>query len=649
MLPAERTTDDRAGRLQSSDAELQARIAALESLTAAQGLRIAGLAEEVRILQKDVPLTVSVLQYNILASYLGQNTQPWFLYGADMDKQLRQQVLEKYYERDGDGGFKNSGWPAYVEGLLTQSQIDAVNHLDRHFDWETRKVRLLKDIASKDCDIMSLVELDAYDYFADGLSSHWDSIFAKRPRQCSKDGCGIFWRRSKFELVERISVEFTDSVQADGREMKDRICLMALLRHKSTGTTLVVISTHLARDPDDEKKTLIRARQLSQLMQSLTDFTLKFDATEAPVILMGDLNAKHFGEIRGIARLSWQTRGDAAHPFLWSATDVPTGPTSVTRCRRSRIDVVQYLSSQLEVLSIAPLPRLEENEVIPNERHPSDHLPVCVHFRVKDTSQRSKECARSWLGCVAGNRRVTPLTEAQLHAAFEFFDRDCSGSIHHIDFEEACIDLQVNLDQDLQDLLLSCFPNQQIDYDFFARAYETRIEQGRMSSTGDLEAAIRFLAGGEKKMTVEHMKWSLQRLAPVDFSDEEFDDMMRSVHVDSNDHVDVRSFCNVLGRTSFSNRRRKLHKEERRNTKTRRESKTAVLKFELESSLKSFDSHAYGMKQRWTDCWGMNGNGAWDLCQPEVSSMELPLSEGLGEYIIPGVVPSVSGDASFRQ
>ena len=28
-----------------------------------------------------------------------------------------------------------------------------------------------------------------------------DSVFRKRPRANSADGCGIFWRRSKFELV----------------------------------------------------------------------------------------------------------------------------------------------------------------------------------------------------------------------------------------------------------------------------------------------------------------------------------------------------------------------------------------------------------------------------------------------------------------
>ena len=37
-------------------------------------------------------------------------------------------------------------------------------------------------------------------------------------------------------------------------------------------------------------------------MATLTQFTSRYGARESPVILLGDLNARHFGEIRGIAR-----------------------------------------------------------------------------------------------------------------------------------------------------------------------------------------------------------------------------------------------------------------------------------------------------------------------------------------------------------
>ncbi|CAE7715551.1 unnamed protein product, partial [Symbiodinium pilosum] len=51
--------------------------------------------------------------------------------------------------------------------------------------------------------------------------------------------------------------------------------------------------------------------------------------------------------------------------FLWGATDVNTGPTSVTKARHCRIDVVQYLSSHMEVLDVMPVPKLDPGEAIP--------------------------------------------------------------------------------------------------------------------------------------------------------------------------------------------------------------------------------------------------------------------------------------------
>ena len=45
------------------------------------------------------------------------------------------------------------------------------------------------------------MELDDHGFFASRLEGEWDSMFRKRPRANSADGCGIFWRRSKFQLV----------------------------------------------------------------------------------------------------------------------------------------------------------------------------------------------------------------------------------------------------------------------------------------------------------------------------------------------------------------------------------------------------------------------------------------------------------------
>jgi len=399
-----------------------------------------------------------------------------------------------------------------------------------------------------------LVELDEYDFFRDCLTDQWDSVFHKRPRSASLDGCGIFWRRSKFDSIASCSIDFMDAIDSKGRETRDRCCVMVLLRWRASGSPLVVVSTHLAKDPDNRAQTAIRVRQVSQLVEGLSSFTESEGVCDAPVILLGDLNAKHFGEIRGIALTVWQIKGAPIHNFLWHATDVRTGPTSITKARRCRIDCVQYVSSQLEVLDVAHVPSLSRDQVIPNAEHPSDHFPVYARFKLKNSYQKHKEYARSWLECVAGQQRLHPLTDSELTAAFEFFDRNCSSSIHRRDLEDACLDLGCNLQCDVQRLLLSCFPDSQISFRNFIKAYEVQLNHSRLRCIGDLESAFQFIADSANHISREKLKTAFREITPVTFTDDEINGMIERVNPDNKPLVDIHSFCEVVSRSTFTTR-----------------------------------------------------------------------------------------------
>mmetsp|Transcript_3226 Transcript_3226/g.7598 ORF Transcript_3226/g.7598 Transcript_3226/m.7598 type:complete len:615 (-) Transcript_3226:107-1951(-) len=550
---------DVGNRSTSSMALLQDRVQRLEELTEKQATVVSELREALVVVMRDARRTVSVLQYNILASYLGNNTKPWFLYGVDITPEVREAIFERYHERDASGNPVNP-WPKYVEGILTPEEIEAVQGQDAHFSWEQRKNKVLEQLRRNDPDVISLVENDQQNFFLQGLADCWDGVFHKRPRRGSPDGCGVFWRRSKFELVARKGLDFVDGNDDKGGERRDRSCLMVLLRWKACGTPLVVVSTHLAKDPDNRGQTAIRVKQVSQLMEGLTEFTSEREAMEAPVILMGDLNARHLGEIRGIARTVWQIRGgEAIHKFLWSATDVPTGPTSITKARRCRIDVVQFLSSQLEILDVAPVPVLPEGEVIPNAVHPSDHFPVCVRFKLKDSYEKHHECARAWLECVAGGGKLHPLTEPELRIAFEFFDRDRNNMIHRHGLEEACLELKHAVRGDVQKLLLGCFPDQQITYANFIRAYEVRLNHERMRCIGELEYAFQWFAGeNATHITRERLEEAFREIMPIDFNDAELEVMIGRLNMKTDQEpIDLRRFCEVVCRATFPHRDRR--------------------------------------------------------------------------------------------
>ena len=109
-------------------------------------------------------VTFIVAQYNILASYLGDNPQPWFLHGlpaGSMPDARREAIMTKFYERDQHGKLVNIGWPHFVKGLLSdqeQRQVEACN--ERYFVWNVRSTKLLDTVLATGADVISLVELD---------------------------------------------------------------------------------------------------------------------------------------------------------------------------------------------------------------------------------------------------------------------------------------------------------------------------------------------------------------------------------------------------------------------------------------------------------------------------------------------------------
>ena len=130
-------------------------------------------------------------QYNILASYLGDNRQPWFLYGVDLTDERRAQILALFYATKPDGSYANAGWPHYVRGVLSEEEQRAVETVDAsHFAWAVRRDALLTRILSTEAEVLSLVELDEYEqFFRPRMREHgYDSVWQKRPRDASADG-----------------------------------------------------------------------------------------------------------------------------------------------------------------------------------------------------------------------------------------------------------------------------------------------------------------------------------------------------------------------------------------------------------------------------------------------------------------------------
>jgi len=409
---------------------VQERDTALNARIEQMGMELSYLRQHIQ----SKPVHFSVGQYNILAGYMGKNKEPWFLYGVDVNCDRRKAVMMLYEARNEQGEFIYGSWPLYVQGILSSEEQAAVERYDKdYFDWELRKDRLLDVIRNMNADIVSLVECDHYaDHFQPGLAKlGYQSTWKQRPRRSSQDGCCIAWRTGLFELLAQDSIDFVDGFDSKRQvEIRDRVALMALLRFRLSGEVLCFVSTHLARNPEQVERDRLRGRQVAQLMHALADFTRTNHASDAPVVLVGDMNATSFGRLKGISNAIDLLSDDAsAHPFTFDCADVPTGATSVTACRNVRIDAIMYQSSRLELADVGETPPLNTSDPIPNNLHPSDHVPIFAKFLVRSRLQMAYAALREWYCQVVGEGSSLILDALELNQAFKLLDHDGTGSI----------------------------------------------------------------------------------------------------------------------------------------------------------------------------------------------------------------------------
>lgn len=471
------------------------------------------------------PFSFTVGQYNILAGYLGNNMEPWFLYGVDMPPERRAAIVAKHGERGPDGKHCNVGWPNYVNGILSEVEQAAVKREhDKVFAWEQRKDKLLTVIEDMDADLLSLVECDHYeDHFKPALEAMgYESVWQKRPRKSSADGCCIAWNSSIFEKVASNSCEYVDRVCDETQRLsKDRVALLVLVRVRITGQLFVMVSTHLTRNPEDPKQDFLRARQVGQVIQSLAMFAQEHDAMHAPVICAGDMNCTSFERLRGLANVvAIMKQYPLVHPFSFDCADVPSGPTSVTSSRCSRIDAILYQSHMLELVDMHELPDLSMKSPIPNETHPSDHLPVVAQFTMRSNLHLTYQLAKDWFWVTAGRRGALPLDAWQLHKSWTVFDYDGFGHCSLEDLHKVVHRIFGFVPPEL-DVLLETLPDEGLDYKTFVGCYHDALIDKGLPGIQDFRAAFgAFDNDGDELIDLEELIEVLRVSSPIPGGDD---------------------------------------------------------------------------------------------------------------------------------
>lgn len=441
--------------------------------------RVDSLQEEVNRL-KAPSLSFTVGQYNLLAGYLGNNTEPWFLYGVDMPPERREQVSQKHQQRGPDGRPVNEGWPAYVQGILSEEEIAEVERINTlHFSWDTRQARLMTVIKNMKADILSLVECDNFeDFFKKELDAlGYDCLWEKRPRNASKDGCCVAWRRSAFDLVASTVLQYVDREDPVSKKIfKDRVALCCALKSRHTGATLCFTSTHLCRNPECVKSEMVRARQIAQLTNFIDQFMQEHNFQDRPLLLAGDMNARCLGRLVAAANLVTMVLGDeVVNPFSFDVRLVPTTATSVTTARNVKIDALLYNCQNFEIAHLGDMPELSPQDPLPNAEHPSDHIPVVAQFRIRPGLDKGVSRAMQWYLTVSDQVPDHPLTLKHLRDAFAAFDFDGTGVVTPADMKTSLtVTIGVYQEDDLEKVV-SQVPKEGMGFASFVDIYRQGI------------------------------------------------------------------------------------------------------------------------------------------------------------------------------
>jgi mRNA deadenylase 3'-5' endonuclease subunit Ccr4 len=182
--------------------------------------------------------------------------------------------------------------------------------------WSYRRQRLLREILSYDADVVCLQEVESKqfeDFFKPEMArAGYDGIYQAKSRARTMadwgkvDGCPLFFKTSKFTMIEHSFIEYQQVAMTKHREFdndpdclqrmirRDNVAVIAVLRLKGVADSeppIVVVNTHIHWDPSMCDVKLMQVAFLSSHIESLVS-TTSADAKYpgSPTVICGDFN-----------------------------------------------------------------------------------------------------------------------------------------------------------------------------------------------------------------------------------------------------------------------------------------------------------------------------------------------------------------------
>ncbi|XGW03755.1 hypothetical protein V3C99_015148 [Haemonchus contortus] len=196
--------------------------------------------------------------------------------------------------------------------------------------WEHRWPILEQELIRLNADILGLQEVQ-YDHYDSCFRSSMSKVgylsYYKKRTGMMNDGCAVFVRKSKFDVVSYRIVEY---FVAAGTSMdRDQIGQVLRLRCKKTGQELIYANTHLIFN---SARGDIKIGQLAMLFANIIDELTK---SSCPVIINGDFNIEPLSYVytyisessvylRGLPRNELSGQGQQGGPCVQADSILPS-------------------------------------------------------------------------------------------------------------------------------------------------------------------------------------------------------------------------------------------------------------------------------------------------------------------------------------
>ncbi|XP_043189108.1 nocturnin-like isoform X2 [Amphibalanus amphitrite] len=312
---------------------------------------------------------------------------------AEMESYCRQQLSELpplltreftviEQPADADSQFRIMQWNTLSQTLGVHND-NFTECPSAALDWETRRYRLIEEISHYAPDVLCLQEVDHFKFFQKALGTiGYSGVFFEKPDSpCiyikgnnGPDGCALFFRNERFELVRTET-----RVIEVWKVQSNQVVVLAILRDRRTGHEVCAVTTHL-KARSGALLSAIRSEQGKDLLSFVSSH-----AGNRPIIVCGDFNAEPSEPV-------YATLTQDSDPELSSAYVQATGAEADYTTWKIRgsgevcqtLDYVFLSSSRFSVESILPPPTEQQlgEARAPSFAYPSDHFSLVTDVSI---------------------------------------------------------------------------------------------------------------------------------------------------------------------------------------------------------------------------------------------------------------------------